>query len=76
MNGVASTWKATFHRGANVFTCGLAKIGPHLFLFPSPPQQVCKESDRLRRYKVALTDIALIGIVVVSIAGVTYQLLQ
>jgi hypothetical protein len=41
---------------------------------PSPTG--LQESGKLHRYKVALTDVALIGIIVVSIAGVTYQLLH
>lgn len=55
----------------------LLKSGPQFVsLFQALPQQVCKESEKLHRYKVALTDIALMGIIVVSIAGVTYQLLH
>ena len=55
----------TFHNTANVFTAGLARVrGAVISLFPSPPQQVCEESGNCA------------GIVVVSIAVVTYQLLN
>jgi hypothetical protein len=52
------------------------KSSPQFVSLSKPSPTGLQESEKLHRYKVALTDVALIGIIVVSIAGVAYQLLH